>query len=141
MASNPIYLPGLQAWTLYIEVPGTLQAEENGSCMPALATDDILFGLLHFLSQWFPEQKNSMHIDHLYCLLDNGFNRILFRNYIFGIVFFLMRSRVFYLIKATESWSIQRWSYSRTVNFSFLSHSNSNLVSHVQILNLSLMCK
>lgn len=83
MASNPIHLPGLQAWTLYIEVPGTLQAEENGSCMPALATDGILFGLLRFLSQWFPE-----HIDHLYCLLDNGFSRILFRNYFFGIVFF-----------------------------------------------------
>lgn len=88
MASNPICLPGLQTWTLYTEAPGTLQAEENGSCMPALATNDIWYGLLHFLSQLCPEQTNSVHIDHINSPLDNGFSVILFRNYFFGNIFF-----------------------------------------------------
>lgn len=47
MASNEICLLGLQNQTLYTEVSGALQAEENGSCTPALATNDILFGFLH----------------------------------------------------------------------------------------------
>lgn len=104
MASNPICLPGLQTWTLYTEVPGTLQAEENGSCMPALATNDIWYGLLHFLSQLCPEQTNSVHIDHIYSPLDNGFSVILFRNYFFGNIFFWWGPGSFNqgLIKATN---------------------------------------
>lgn len=87
MASNPICLPELQTWTLYTNVPGTLQAEDSGSCTPALATNDILFGLFHFLSQPCSEQKPSACVDQICRPLDNGFSMILFRNYFFGNIF------------------------------------------------------
>lgn len=63
----------------------------------------IFYLVSYILSQLFPEQKHSMLIDHIYSLLDNGFCDIV---YCLGItflqIFFLMRSRVSYLIKAAN---------------------------------------
>lgn len=65
-------------------MPGTLQAEENGSYIAGI--DNKLFFI------WFAttpvttvsRTKTNMHIAHIYYMLDNGINIILFKNNFLG---------------------------------------------------------
>lgn len=65
-------------------MPDTLQAEENGSYIAGI--DNKLFFI------WFAtipvttvsRTKTNMHIAHIYSMLDNGFNMIVFKNNFLG---------------------------------------------------------